>query len=120
MESILTSVKRLLGIEEDYEAFDGELVLLINSTLSVLNQLGVGAEGYTIKDKSETWKDFLGEDTPFEAVKSYVYMKVRLLFDPPQSSAHIESLNKLISEFEWRAYIHYDPVTTVAEPSDTV
>jgi hypothetical protein len=104
MESILTSVKKLLGLTEDYTHFDPDIIMHINSVLMVLTQLGVGpASGFTISDASAIWADFLPEgDTRFESVKSYVFMKVKLLFDPPLNSSVTESYNRLISEFEFR------------------
>lgn len=105
MESILTSVKKLLGIEEDYTHFDMDIIMHINSVLMILNQLGVGpSEGFAISDATSTWEEFLADSDPVKlsAVKSFVYLKVRLLFDPPSSSAVIESTNRLISELEWR------------------
>lgn len=104
MDSILTSIKKLLGISEDYEHFDADITMHINSVLMILTQLGVGPEeGFSIRDKAATWTDFLGEDTALlEGVRSYVYMKVRLMFDPPTSSAAIESITRLANEFEWR------------------
>lgn len=102
MDSILTSVKKLLNLSEDYEYFDADIIMHINSVLLVLNQLGIGpSEGFIIYDKTAIWDDFIG-DAPLELVKSYMGLKVRLLFDPPQSSAAIESANRMISEFEWR------------------
>lgn len=104
MDSILTSIKKLLGIEEDYVHFDPDIIMHINSTLATLTQLGVGPIlGFTVTDKTQTWEDYLGDDlSKFESVKTYVYLRVRLIFDPPQSSSVLESINKLISEFEWR------------------
>ena len=103
MESILTSIKKLLGISEEYEHFDPDIVMHINSALMVLTQLGVGPkEGFSIEDETSLWSDFLGDDTRFEAVKSYIHLKVKLLFDPPTNSAVIESITKSISELEWR------------------
>lgn len=103
MESILTSIKKLLGISEEYEHFDADLIMHINSALLVLNQLGVGpAEGFFISGKDDIWDDYLGDNTNLEMVKSYLYLKVKLLFDPPLSSAVIESTNRMIAEFEWR------------------
>lgn len=104
MESILTSIKKLLGPEEEVTNFDTDLIIHINSVLMILTQLGVGPSGgFSISGSSETWSDFLGEDlSKLESVKSYIYLKVRLLFDPPTSSAVIESYKSLISEFEWR------------------
>lgn len=104
MDSILTSIKKLLGISEDYEHFDADIIVHINSVLMILTQLSVGpAEGFSIQDKTQTWGDFLGENVALlEGVRSYVYMKVRLMFDPPTSSAAIESMTRLANEFEWR------------------
>lgn len=112
MESILTSIKKLLGIDEAYEHFDADLIMHINSVLMILTQLGVGpAEGYSISGSSETWSDFLGTDLiKLQSVKSYVYQKVRLMFDPPTGSALIESMNRMISELEWRLQVAADPV----------
>lgn len=110
MDSILTSIKKLLGISEDYEHFDADIIMHINSVLMILTQLGVGpAEGFSIQDKTKTWGDFLGEDAALlEGVRSYVYMKVRLMFDPPTSSAAIESMTRLANEFEWRLNVAGD------------
>lgn len=101
-ESILLSIKKLLGITEDYTVYDADLIMHINSVFLILNQLGVGPDdGFSIKDENDTW-DKIIDDSRFEAVKSYVYLKVRLLFDPPQSSAVMEAINRMISELEWR------------------
>lgn len=106
MESILTSIKKLLGIEEDYTHFDTDIIMHINSVLSILNQLGVGpSEGYSIKDASATWDKFITDSTRLELVKTYVYLKVRLMFDPPSSSSAIESMKHLISELEFRIIV---------------
>lgn len=109
MDSILTSIKKLLGIAEEYEHFDSDLIMHINSVFMVLNQLGVGpAEGFSITDKTETWEDFTQNNLMIQSVKSYVYLKVRLLFDPPSSSAVMESINRQISELEWRLNLSVD------------
>ena len=103
MDSILTSTKRLLGIAEEYDHFDLELVIHINSVLMILTQLGVGpSNGFSISGAGETWEDFIPDGQNLESVKSYIYMKVRLLFDPPTSSALMDALTRSISEFEWR------------------
>lgn len=104
MDSILTSIKKLLGIAEDYEHFDSDIIMHINSVFMILNQLGVGpANGFSIYDKSTNWSDFLPEDNKnFEAVKSYMNLKVKLLFDPPMSSVVMEAMKQMLSEFEWR------------------
>lgn len=110
MESILTSIKKLLGIEEEYEHFDADLIMHINSVFMILTQLGVGpSEGFSIMDESDRWSDFLPESSNLELVKSYMHLKVKLIFDPPLSSAVIESMNRMISEFEWRLNVAVDP-----------
>lgn len=103
MESILTTIKKLLGIAEEYEHFDSDIIVHINSAFMILTQLGVGpTKGFSISDETSLWSDFLGDDPRLEAVKTYIHLKVKLLFDPPTNSAVIESLNKSISELEWR------------------
>lgn len=110
MDSILTSIKKLLGITEEYDHFDQDLILHINSVFGILTQLGVGpAGGFHIKDKESTWTEFVSEGSKLEAIKSYIYLKVKLLFDPPLSSAVMESTNRLISELEWRINVTVDP-----------
>lgn len=108
-DSILTSIKQLLGIMEDYEHFDAQLIIHINSVFMILTQLGVGpSEGFVIKDKSDTWSEFLTTGQNLELVKSYVHLRVKLLFDPPQSSIVMECLNRMISEYEWRLNVAVD------------
>ena len=103
IDSILTSIKKLLGIAEEYEHFDADLIIHINSVFMTLTQLGVGpSSGFKIVDKSSTWDEFTEDKQDLEAVKSYVYLKVKLLFDPPLSSAVMEAMNRAISELEWR------------------
>jgi hypothetical protein len=111
-ESILISIKKLLGIDENYTHFDADIVMHINSVLSILTQMGVGPKnGFSISGKDETWGEFLPmEQSVFPMVRSYVYLKVRLLFDPPVSSAAMEAMNRQISEFEWRLYVAADPI----------
>ena len=116
MDSILTSIKKLLGIAEDYEHFDQDLIMHINSVLSVLTQLGVGpSEGFSIEDENATWDDFIPEDKRLSSIRSYVYMKVKLLFDPPLSSSVMESMNRMISEFEWRLNVAAEPIQSNEE-----
>lgn len=114
MESILTSIKKLLGITEEYKQFDPDIIMFINSAFSVLTQLGVGSEdGYSIKSDEETWDDYLAynelEAGQLEMVKTYVYLKVRVSFDPPSSSFVLDVFNKQISELEWRINVVVDP-----------
>lgn len=103
IDSILTSVKKNLGIEEDYEHFDHDIITHINSVLATLWQLGVGPEtGFSISDKSAKWKDFLEDDTLLNLVPTYVYLKVRLIFDPPTTAAVLESFKAEADRHEWR------------------
>ena len=111
MESILTSIKKLLGIAADYTHFDDDIVLHINSVFMTLRQLGVGpSEGFIIEDESAHWADFIEDPRKLQMVKTYVYLRVKLLFDPPLSSAVIESMNRTINEYEWR--LNFDAEST--------
>lgn len=102
-DSILTSTKKVLGIEEDYTAFDVDVMMHINSTFATLNQLGIGpVNGFAIEDAQPTWSDFIGDELKLNSVKTYVFLKVRILFDPPTTSYLIESLRKQSQELEWR------------------
>ena len=103
MESILTSVKKMLGLEEDFVQFDPDIIFSINTTFMFLNQIGVGPDGgFSILDKEATWSDYLGEETNMESVKSFVYLKVRLIFDPPSSASVLDAYERLLKELEWR------------------
>ena len=111
MESILTSIKKLLGIAEEDTTFDTDIIIHINSVLMILNQLGVGpAKGFSIEDSSAEWSDFVYDTSQIESVKTYVYMKVKLMFDPPLSSSAVESMKQIISELEWRLLVAVDPI----------
>lgn len=102
-ESILISIKKLLGITEEYIQFDTDIIMHINSVFMTLHQLGIGPdEGFSISDKSATWGDYLPDGSNLESVKSYIGLKVRLLFDPPLSSTVMECMKQMISEMEWR------------------
>ena len=110
MDSILTSSKKLLGITEEYENFDQDIIMHINSAFMILNQLGVGPKsGFSISDKSSTWNEFIPESSNLEAVKTYVHLKVKLMFDPPLSSTVIEAIKSQINELEWRLNVSVDP-----------
>lgn len=109
MDSILTSVKKLLGLTEECTDFDTDLILQINSVFMILQQLGVGPEGgFSIADDTATWSEYLGDNEQLEAVKIYMGLKVRMLFDPPQSSTAMEAGKNMLSELEWRLYIACD------------
>lgn len=105
MDSILDSIKKLLGIDKSYTQFDTDVIMHINTVFMNLTQLGVGPdEGFFIEDNSSIWSDFVDveEVAQMNAVKSYVYLKVKLLFDPPLSASVVQSMNNMISELEWR------------------
>ncbi len=106
MESILKSIKKLLGIPEDYDCFDQDIIMHINSVFMVLNQIGVGPEKcFVIEDDTSEWVDFMDDKENIEAVKAYVYLKVRLLFDPPANSTMLKSIEDSIREYEFRLNI---------------
>lgn len=106
-DSILTSIKLLLGITSDYTPFDPQIIMHINSAFMILNQMGVGPdEPFMITGSNETWDEFM-EEGDIESVKEYIYCKVRLVFDPPQGSV-IEIINKRVDELEWRLNVAKD------------
>lgn len=100
-DSILISIKKLLGISKDCTDFDTDIIIHINTTFMILNQLGVGEEGFQIEDNSSTWDEFVNLEQ-LSAVKSYVHLKVKLLFDPPTNSFLVDAINESIKELEWR------------------
>ena len=110
--SILDTIKQMLGIAVEDDNFDNELIVHINSAISVLTQLGVGpVEGYRIEDATQEWPDLLADRKDIDNVKSAVYCRVRLAFDPPQNTFLVEALNKQRDEAEWRIEVAVDPVT---------
>lgn len=108
-DSILTSIKKLLGITEDYEVFDTDIIIHINTVIMILNQMGVGVQGFHITGKDEVWSDFIGNDTAYEMAKTYIYLKVRMIFDPPTTGGGVmDAMNNTIAELEWRLNSHSD------------
>jgi hypothetical protein len=107
-QSILTSTKKILGIAEDYTVFDLDIITHINTAFSTLTQLGVGpANGFMIESSEELWTDFIADnDLQYNAVKSYVFLRVRHLFDPPTTSYLITASEKQMQELEWRLNVH--------------
>lgn len=101
-DSILTSIKKPLGLDEDYDAFDADLILLINTQLMTLSQFGVGAKNFLIKGKTETWADFVGDFNDIAGCQTYVYLKVKMIFDPPSNSFSLNALKEEASTLEWR------------------
>lgn len=112
-ESILQSVKNSLGIPPQYEHFDQQILFHLNTVLAILPQIGVGPhEGFIVEDDVATWRDLIGEDefsNRFLYVKSYIYLRVRLLFDPPSSSGAIDAMERQMRELEWRITVTKDP-----------
>lgn len=104
MDSILNCTKKLLGIDSEYKAFDDDIIVSINSALMTCMQLGVGPEcGFMVTGEEQTWSDFLADDLiQLQAVKQYVYLKVRQVFDPPESSSVSSSIENATKEIEWR------------------
>lgn len=101
--SILNTIKKMLGLDPTYTAFDTDIVVHINSAFMMLNQLGVISRGYHITGDSETWANALGSEVyDYESIKDYIYIKVRLLFDPPQTGFVTEALKQNLSEIEYR------------------
>lgn len=110
MDSILTSIKKLLGIAEEDEHFDSDIIMYINTAFAILNQLNVGPwEGFMITDNEAKWDDILMKNVKLETVKMYVYFKVKLMFDPPLNSSTVEAINRTLSELEWRILNVSDP-----------
>lgn len=120
-DSILNGTKKILGIDESYLVFDPDIILHINSVFSTLNQLGIGPDaGFAIEDATPVWSEFIATDKCLNSVKTYVYLKVRILFDPPTTSFLLDAFNKQIQELEWRlnayregtAWVDPNPVDT--------
>lgn len=110
-DSILKTIKKMLGVDPNKTSpFDTDIMLDINTTFSILSQLGVGpSAGFKITGDTETWSFYTNDDVKLEMVKTYVFMKVKLMFDPPLSSAVTEVYNKQIAELEWRLNVQVDP-----------
>lgn len=118
-DSILDTIKKMLGIDPTVTAFDTDIISLINSAFLSLNQLGIGPEdGYSISGKDETWANYIGDNEKLEAVKSYIYLKVKVTFDPPSSSYVLQQYTQTIQENEWRLCLEGDMMAD-NEGSDT-
>ena len=118
-ESILDSIKIMLGNSVDDTNFDSELIMFINGALAIINKLGVGLTGYKISNNSNTWDEFLGDRTDLEEVKTNVYLRVRLAFDPPQNSFLVTSIKEQIMESTWYIELYHKEDTTVREGATT-
>jgi hypothetical protein len=126
-DSILTSTKAALGLLEDDTNFDAELIMHINSVLSTYNQLGLGPlEGYAITDKTQTWTAFLGSELRYNDAKSLLYLRVKMLFDPPTVGYVVTSYEKVIEEMTWRLNIareeidHPAPVLVIDDEDEDI
>lgn len=107
MSSILTDTKKVLGLAEDDASFDVDVIMHINSILGVLTQLGIGPDaGFVITDDTATWDNFLGDDPRLAMTQTYLFLRVKLLFDPPATSFHLEAARQQYQEFEWRLNVH--------------
>lgn len=115
MESILTSIKKLLGISEEYTHFDADIIMHINSVFMTLTQLGVGpSRGFIIEDDTAYWEDFISDEKKLQAVKTYIYLKVRLVFDSASlGSATLAAYERQIQELEWRLNVAAEAKTTL-------
>lgn len=110
-ESILETVKKLLGLDETYTPFDQDIIVLINSAFMTLHQLNIGPkEGFAIKDYRERWCDFVTNEVNLHGVQQYVYMKVRMVFDPPGNSFVMDALKEQCRELEWRLNVQSESV----------
>ena len=118
MDNILQSIKKMLGPSGNYEYFDTDLIIHINTVLFILTQMGVGpAKGFSIKDGSETWENFVSDIEKLEAVKTYVYLKVKLIFDPPQSSIVKSAIDETIKELEFCLNVEADSNREEVDPN---
>jgi len=108
-QSILTTIKKLLGIAPEYDVFDTDIIMHINTVLVILYQLGVGDKPYSITGVDNKWSEIVPEESQLEMIKSYIYAKVRLIFDPPSAGSVNSALDNLIKELEWRINVSVDP-----------
>ena len=120
MVSILDSIKQLLGIGSDDTSFDAEIIMDINGALMIMNQLGVGPiGGFSITSKTDLWTDFLGARTDLDLVRPAVFLRVKLLFDPPANSFLVASIEKQLQEYDWRIeFAHKPPIIPIVEPEE--
>ena len=106
-DSILTTVKKLIGLDEEYDAFDQDILIFINSILFELEQIGLKPkEGFALSDKTAVWLDYTDDERVLNALKPYIYLKTKLIFDPPTSSSVADSINKVADRFEWRIHMY--------------
>lgn len=120
-DSILTNVKKNLGIDEAYTAFDPDIIMYINTAFGTLAQLGLGPTGgFVIDDATSTWDEFIGTNNELNGVKTYVFLRVKLLFDPPQTSYVMTALNEERRELEWRLNVTREDISWIDPDPDEV
>lgn len=108
-DSILLSIKKLLGISKECTDFDTDIIIHINTTLMNLDQLGIEiSKSFSVKDNKQTWSEIITEQERIDSIITYVYLKVKLVFDPPLSSAVMEANKQSINELEWRLTVQVD------------
>lgn len=113
-DSILITIKKLLGINFDDPAFDPDIIMAINSVFMTLRQIGIGpVAGFSIQGTGETWSDYISDMSKLESVRYYVYLKTRMLFDPPDNGNLAQAIKDNIAELEWRLHVEIDPGPTV-------
>lgn len=111
VESILTSVKKLLGLLEDNEEFDSDIIVNINAAIMTLFQLGIGEPGFIVNSKDETYENLLGDNLSLmQNVKLYLYLKTRITFDPPATQAILQTTKEMITELEWRMTVMMEEI----------
>ena len=114
-DSILDTTKKMLGLEASYDVFDVDITMHINSVFFTLNQLGIGPVlGFAIADNAAVWADYLGENLLLNSVKTYMFLRVKLLFDPPQNSFTIAAMERQIDKLEWQLNVYRE--NAIAEP----
>ena len=117
-DSILNDIKKCLGIAAEYTAFDQDIIIHINSVFRVLNQLGVGSNSFRLTNATNVWSDFLSDGTGLDDVKTYVYLRVRMIFDPPTNSFLVNSIKEMCNELEWRLRVQVDPGESFIDEDD--
>ena len=101
--SILATIKKMLGLDLSYDAFDTDIIVFLNSAFMKLQQIGVGpVQGFVLTDNSQNWSDFIPSDKMLEAVKTYLYLSVKIVFDPPTNSYVMDAMKTEKEELEWR------------------
>lgn len=116
-ESILNDIKKMLGlIDPTYTVFDTDIIVAINSAIGTLNQIGIGTEGFFLTGSQQKWSDLLGtKKLGFQTIKEYVFLKTKVVFDPPTASFVLDSYNNVIKELEWRLNVIYETSTKSSE-----